>query len=49
VWDLLAEGGKTEAELVKATSGAGFNIPDLTQIGASPVSLAAMDAPDTCA
>lgn len=36
VWDLLSEGGKSEAELVKATSGAGFNVPDLTQIGKPP-------------
>lgn len=35
VWDLLAAGGKKEVELVKATSGTGFNIPDLAQIGAS--------------
>ncbi|EIE22632.1 the Kifc3 motor domain in complex with Adp, partial [Coccomyxa subellipsoidea C-169] len=32
VWDLLAESGKKEVELVKATSGAGFNVPDLTQV-----------------
>ncbi|CAL8470626.1 g10168 [Coccomyxa elongata] len=31
VWDLLSEGGKKEVELVKATSGAGFNVPDLAQ------------------
>ncbi len=33
VWDLLSEGGKKEVELVKATSGAGFNVPDLAQAG----------------
>lgn len=33
MWDLLSEPGKKEVELVKATSGAGFNVPDLTQVG----------------
>ncbi len=33
VWDLLAPGGKRELELAK--SGAGFDLPDLTQIGAA--------------
>ena len=31
VWDLLAPGGKRELELAK--SGAGFDLPDLTNIG----------------
>ena len=49
MWDLLAESGKKEVELVKATSGAGFNVPDLTQVGESlPFSTQYLSRYQTC-
>ena len=35
VWDLLAPGGKRELELARSCGG--FDLPDLTQIGAVPL------------